>query len=708
MNTQNSDTTGHQEKKTNHREKSLTVHFSVTLGILILAVFSIVCIISVKNVAKKTQQSYADTMKEFVPVFAESVSLWTQQYIHEVHMYTESDIVKNTDGKTIVNWMGSITSRRSADFDHMIFCDMNGMASDDITGACSSVADRAYYKSIVQNGNDVCIGNPVMSRIIGKPVFHVCVAAYNEKKEKIGFFAGVVTLDHLQEMVDQVKIGARGYLFVMDGAGSVIAHPDSTMIMQNLTKSDNTGLSMLAGLMIKGNRGTEIIGQNRVTSSAVFYAPVKETSWSVGAIIPQRQINNTADSLGHSIIIECLIFGLLLILVTDFMIIHALKPLKSVKNGIHTIATGNADLTKRIQETVNNEIGSVVTGFNQFVGKLQVIIGGVKKSKDTLTIAGDELQTSIEGTSHAIARIRSDIDGVNSQITNQAASVEETAGAIIEISQNIISLEKMIENQASSITEASASVEQMIGNIGSVNQSVEMMASSFSELDQTARDGMSKQERVSKQINLISAQSEMLEDANMAIAAIASQTNLLAMNAAIEAAHAGTAGKGFGVVADEIRKLSETSTVQSKKIGEELKKIQNSISSVVTESEKSNVAFSSMTGKIKITSDQVVQIKGAMTEQLEGSKQIGQALRIMNDSTSEVKTASSEMSEGQKAILEEIKHLQEATVLIKDKMAEMSASAEKISESGMTLGDISKTVKNSIGQMGTQIDQFQV
>ena len=189
---------------------------------------------------------------------------------------------------------------------------------------------------------------------------------------------------------------------------------------------------------------------------------------------------------------------------------------------------------------------------------------------------------------------------------------------------------------------------------------------------------------------------------------LASQTNVLAMKAAIEAAHAGEAGRGFSVVADEIRNLSETSSMQSKKIAQQVKAIKDSIMGVVSASGESSAAFTSVSSKITDTDQLVRQIKMAMEEQKEGSKQIIDVLHTMNNSTSEVRIASREMSEGNKAILDEVKHLQSATGAILDSVDEMARGAQRISETGETLNVISSKMRSSISDIGEQIDQFSV
>ena len=248
----------------------------------------------------------------------------------------------------------------------------------------------------------------------------------------------------------------------------------------------------------------------------------------------------------------------------------------------------------------------------------------------------------------------------------------------------------------------------MIGNISAVNNSVDLMANSFNELYSKTLEGCRLQESVNERIEEIRNQSEALQEANQVIAAIASQTNLLAMNAAIEAAHAGEAGKGFAVVADEIRKLSENSSSQSTSIGNQLDRIRESIANVVSESVQSTATFNEVTENIKNTDSLVQQIKAAMNEQNSGSIQISESLQTMNDSTTEVRTASVEMSEGNKAILNQIQRLQDITSEISLSMEEMSVGARKINETGEGLNEISKKMNGSIDEIGSQIDLFKV
>lgn len=287
-----------------------------------------------------------------------------------------------------------------------------------------------------------------------------------------------------------------------------------------------------------------------------------------------------------------------------------------------------------------------------------------------------------------------------------------SAGAVDEISSSIGSLEKMIQVQSENVQQASSAIEQMIGNISSVNASVGKMISSFDQFEEHSNTGIANQSNVNEMILDIEQQSKILQDANLAIAGIASQTNLLAMNAAIEAAHAGEAGRGFSggfsVVADEIRKLSATSSERSHSIGARLAKIQETIKGVVSLSNETLSEFSLVSDNIAETGQIVAQIKNAMEEHQIGSKQIIDALQSMNDSTAEVKSSSAKMSEDNRHILAKVKKLQSTALTIKDSIDRMQENSTAADESRKMLSAISGDITDSVKEIGGKIGLFKV
>jgi methyl-accepting chemotaxis protein len=311
-------------------------------------------------------------------------------------------------------------------------------------------------------------------------------------------------------------------------------------------------------------------------------------------------------------------------------------------------------------------------------------------------------------TAAAVNQITANIQSIKGRVMNQSASVTETNATMEQVVANINKLNGHVENQSNNISQASSAIEQMVANINSVTGTLVNNAANVSALKEASEVGRGGLKEVSGDIQETSRESEGLMEINAVMENIASQTNLLSMNAAIEAAHAGEAGKGFAVVADEIRKLAESSSEQSKTIGNVLKKIKESIDKITKSTENVLNKFEAIDTGVKTVSQQEENIRSAMEEQGEGSKQILQSTSGLNELTRQVKSGSVEMLEGSKEVMNESQNLSKITDEITGGMNEMASGAAQINIAVHNVNEMTNKNREAIDNLIQEVSRFKV
>ena len=577
-----------------------------------------------------------------------------------------------------------------------------------------SVADREWFKIAVSGKHFV--SEPLVSRSLDKFVLIFAVPVYDDAHTIVGVLNAVILAERLSEDIADIVVGKTGQCYIIGLTGNFIAHKDTSLVekMYNPIEEAKTNpqqASLASFIQHALNTTHSNVGYYDFNGNSYIAAnaTIKSTGWGVIIRAPVNEFMETLVFLRRSISIMGNIILLISLIIVYFIAQKMVGPVQIAVRALKDIAQGEGDLTVRLPITGNDEVTDLSHYFNETIAKIGASIRSVGANSSIMEGIGNKLASNMSKTATSVHQISASIDTVKQQALTQAASVTETNATVEEIIKTIKKLNESIDTQAGSVAQSSASVEEMVANIASITQTLEKTDAAIKNLAAATEDGKETLVTSNTVTQKIAEESGSLMEASSVIQHIASQTNLLAMNAAIEAAHAGEAGKGFAVVADEIRKLAEDSAAQGKAITATLKTLTGEIETLSNSSqtveEKFNMIFN-LSGQVKSMSDSLTE---AMKEQENGSREVLIAIKNINTVTMEVQSGSEEeMLKGGEGVVAEMHNLSNLTHIITDSMNEMASGAMQINGSVREVHEIAQKNKQSIEALAREVSKFKV
>ncbi|QQO07823.1 methyl-accepting chemotaxis protein [Breznakiella homolactica] len=599
---------------------------------------------------------------------------------------------------------------------------MDGMQTGRSSGALGDRKNRAWFIKM-EALRKPYVSESYYSVTTKRPTAGIYYPVYNGG-EMIGIMAGDIELTALQSMVMEVS-DAESWAYILDGQGIVVAHPDTSYLeeLYNYKKMTRTVALRDAGGalildtqgnprteeqpitvsgdfkaaiadMMAGNKGSARI-RNSGKAQYISYFPVRmdgaSDPWYVVGVREASLVMKTRNRVLISFLIISVVFLAAALLIITWVAGKISGPIKEVEQVAHALA--DKDFTVDFKQYREDEIGGLQRALIKIRDSMSGAFDELNRHLSNITEASGNLNREIGESAAALEIISSNMDRMQLRTEEQDRSVALTSGSVDEIVRNINTLNTAVQRQVTNIGDSASAIEQMVASISSLRSIVTETAKVTDTLSASSEEGQKTLNSLTEELEKISAQSAALQDANHTISNIASQTNILSMNAAIEAAHAGESGKGFAVVAEEIRKLAESSEQESHSIAAEIKKMEDAIQEITKVTRETVHTMDTIFTDIKSVDTSFTRVNDAVEQQSAGGAQILSSLADMREITGRVSGGSEAIQTQSNTIHDEVEKLKtisyevgESTREIREAAHGISLSLERAKDSGIAEG----------------------
>jgi methyl-accepting chemotaxis protein len=394
-------------------------------------------------------------------------------------------------------------------------------------------------------------------------------------------------------------------------------------------------------------------------------------------------------------------------LILSLLIVRAiLRKINGIKTDIAVMASG--DLTRRTDDSGKDELSQLGQDLNGFIENLVDTLASIKAGSIANTEARNNLLHAVEDSSSSVIQGERNVESILELTRSLNSSVRDSSDSAEQIVSSIESFSEMIQSQASMVEESTAATTQIMASLGNMSKSVSGNRDAALRLETVARDGSEVIEETGNTIHRVSSHVNTIQEMADVIKGVADQTNLLAMNAAIEAAHAGDAGRGFSVVADEIRKLAEKTAENSRIITENLRAIIDDINSATDSSSQTVSSFSQIDMEIREVIGRTSEVASSIEELNQGSGQVMEAMNELQDYTNRVKESTMDISENIHSVKRSVSEASEISHQVSSGTEEIRTGMTVIRESSERTRSVADSIKTISLDLDMAVSQFQI